>query len=192
MPVVERERLSFKIDLSDPKCVYHFPEIFVGFLKDHDRDFDAQQFLAMAVDYMERTPVEEYSLEAICKIASMYADIYDTSGVAFEENAFLASEESQGRSNRRPREEEGGLEEAEDDAPLEIVPEHPEVLIEVTDGHSLEDLIYSSILGLKMWGYRKSADRLAREARQLTRDSENVTALDFLRLIDSYVTVELV
>ena len=190
MPVQERERLQFYTDLNDPKSVYGFPDEFVRFLKEHSRDFEAQQFLSMVIKYMEQTPTEDWSLETICSIAHMYADIYDVSGIPFSENPFLGREEEPRRESNNASEAEGVLTELDEDAPRpqDVWPEFPEIVLEVAEGDTLEALIYHSIVELKRARRRKAADQLAREIRQIAQ--ENGTPLQILRIIMSYITVE--
>jgi len=190
MPVQERERLAFYTDLFDPKSVYSFPEEFVGFLRDHERDFDAQQFLSMVTKYMDTTPVEDLQMETICAIASMYADIYDVSGVPFDENPFLSGEEKPSSESKTAPDAEEVLLDLDRDVPRprDVQPGYPDVVLEVSDDNSLEQLVYCSIVELRRANYRKAADQLAREIRQSLR--EEPTALQILRIIMSYVDVE--
>lgn len=184
MTVVERERLSFTTDLHDPKSVYSFPEEFVIFLQEHGRDFEANQFMAMVKKYMEDNHPEDWNLTTIVAIGAMFADIYDISGVPFEDNVFLKDD--------TPKDAEEVLEDLDKDVPRpeDVEPDYPEAVLEVSDGDTLEDLIYYSIVELRKQRYARAADQLARELRQLLYGPEPPTPIQIIRLIRSYVTVE--
>ena len=188
MPVLDRPRLRFEIDLSDPKAVYHLPEFFTQFLKDNDRDFEAQQFLQLVMRYMERTPIQELRLDDVCTIAGQYADIYDVSGVPFDENAFLRGEDSRQQEREfDPATAEGVLEDLDTPPPSYNEPKHPDVVLQITHGTSLEELVWHSIVALREDRYSRSASELANELRHLTRDESEVSALDFIQVIRSYI-----
>lgn len=190
MTIVERERLQFYTDLHDPTSVYHFPEDFVTFLKNHERDWDAEQFLSMVRAYMGNTPPEDLDMQTICAIAAMYADIYDVSGVPFEENPFLSGEDSQETESRPESKAEEVLEELDEDVPrpTDVQPEFPDIVLEIADGNTLEQLVYHSIAALGQAGYSKAADNLAKNI--LGALQVEPTPLAILRIIRSYVDVQ--
>lgn len=202
MTVIERPRLRFDTDLSDPTAVYHLPEHFVHFLKENERDREALEFLDTITNYMSKVNPEDYSLEDICTIASWYADIFDFSGVPFDENIFLKGAEDEEEAHpvldsakefsKPAKSAEEVLEDLDRDMPTKIEPKHPDVILEFTphDEVSLSDLVYAAIFELRRHQYRKSADRIAREIRQATRT--DCHPVEILRIIDAYISVEYV
>jgi hypothetical protein len=187
MTVHERVRLEFEIDLTDSVAVFNFPEFFWTFLKDHGRDFDAEQFWNLVSQYMAKNPAQEWSLDGIITIADYYADVVDTSGVDPQNNPLMGG--ALGPTSSTMTAEE--VADAPDrDLPREQtdLPLHHDVVVVQRRKGDIRGLAYDAIIGLRKKGASRDSDRLANELREHTRDAATFSKIEFIKNIQEYVT----
>lgn len=183
--VVEQPRLEFHTDLTEAEQVYDFPRTFARFLVSEGREDDASEFLDAVNHYLRNTDSHEAALATILNLGSYYAEIVDHSGVPFEMNELFFSDGT-------PMTAEEVLESLEEDAdqpnPGETEPLHPNLVVLMREKERLEHTVYDVIVALRHHRYRKDADQLAREVRDLVRTKPSI--FEVYLLLEQYVTLE--
>lgn len=195
MTIVDRPRLQYTIDATDPYQVYSFVEDFRDYLHGAGHEYEARMFEALIANYTAKVDPENMHFGDILTIASQFAEIVETSGTDLSENIFLKDYDGTGAEQvlAELEEETSGEDHREhesDDGPLEIVPFFPNVLVEITRSDTLESLVDKAFTGLTLEGYPHAVNRLAAELRELLRSHPR--NLDLIRLVRHYVTVEAV
>lgn len=191
MTIVDRPRLDYTIDATDPHQVYSFVEDFRDFLHGSGREYEARMFEALIANYAAKVNKEDMHFGAILTIGSQFADIIETSETDLSDNIFLKGYDGHGAEQvlaELEEEEDESRGHESDDGPGEIVPFFPNVLVEITKSDSLESLVDKTLDSLKLEGYPHAADRLITELRELLRDHPR--NLDLVRLVRHYVVVE--
>lgn len=188
MTTAQREGLRFVVDLTDPAAIHNFPASFAEFLVREDRDDLAGEFLDWLRRYVESTPsTEELSLWDICKGASQFAEIYDVSGVPFDQNEFL-NPHKETLTDEAPQTAEQVLEELDRDTPTTIEPQFPEAVVVIQEGDDLPVVIFKAIMVLRKRRLLKASEALANDVRQALRSKP--TRLDVFRIVEAYVSIK--
>lgn len=190
MTIVDRPRLDYTIDATDPYQVYSFVENFRDYLHGAGREYEARMFEAIIANYTAKVDDENMHFGDILTIGSQFADIIETSGTDLSENIFLKDYDGYGAekvlAELEDETENRGHE--SDDGPLEIVPYFPNVLVEITLSDTMESLIDKALNSLRREGYPNAVDRLVAELRELLRSQPRNR--DLIRLVCHYVVVE--
>lgn len=191
MTIVDRPRLQYTIDATDPYQVYSFVEDFRDYLHREGHEYEARMFEALIANYTAKVDKENMHFGDILTIGSQFADIVETSETDLSENIFLKDYDGYGAEKVLAELEEETAESRDhesDDGPLEIIPFFPNVLVEITYADTLESLVDKALTGLTLEGYPHAVDRLAAELRELLRSHPR--NLDLIRLVCHYVDVE--
>lgn len=190
----------FLVDFSDRSEKIMFPVDFAAWLRDHNREQDAREFVSRVNQYKQSVPRSDFRMETVIRIAQDYAQVHDTSQGVEDPRAeairLLEGIELDGPANEPDLDslpwdrEEEMIRQAEHDMPVPVnmdEPEFPDAVVVLHRADTMIELAARAVLALLASDYPHGAKQLSMDIKALLRHSES--GEDLFHLIWSYVTV---